>query len=63
MEDPACVGAREVPRFGGWVENLREGGGVDGEIVDAFVTCWDCGGGVVGGCGDHGEDGGLVGEG
>lgn len=59
----AGVGAGEVSGFGGWVEDLGERGGVDGEVVDGFVAGDAGGGGGVGGCRHHGEDGGLVGTG
>jgi len=49
-----------VSGFGGWVEDLGKRGRVNGEIVDGFVAGDASGGGIVGGCGHHGEDGGLV---
>jgi len=36
---------------------------VHGEVVDRFVARDAHGGGIIRGCGDHGEDGGLVGAG
>lgn len=62
LEDFACVGAGEVSGFGDGVEDLTQGGGVDGQVVDGFVGR----GGDVGGVaslGEHGEDGAGVGSG
>ena len=36
LEGFGGVGACELVRFGGWVEELDGGGGVDWEVVDGF---------------------------
>ena len=42
-EDPTSVCAVERAGFGGWVEELRGGQGVVGEVVDGFVGRWRVG--------------------
>lgn len=60
IEDAAGGGAGEVTGFADRVEDLAEGGRVDGEVVDRFVRGdWDAGN--VAGFGEHGEDGAGVG--
>ena len=60
IEDTPGVGACEVPGFGYRVEDLSQGGAVDGEVVDGFMLE----GGLVGDVvreGEHGLDGASVG--
>jgi hypothetical protein len=56
-ENAASVGAVEGAGFGGWIEELRVGEGVDGEVVDGFVGGDVCGcRRVVGCCWNHAVD-------
>ena len=62
VQRPSGVFARKVPRFGRRDEELAEGGGVHGEVVDGFVVLRGPAlGAVVAGYGQHGEDGVRVG--
>ena len=61
VKDAAGVRAGEAAGFGHGVEDLAEGGGVDGEVVDRFV-CSDGDLRGVAGDGEHGEDGAGVGS-
>ena len=60
IEDAPGVSAREVSGLGDGVEDLSEGGAMDGQVVDGFVleegSVW----GVVRD-GEHGLDGASVG--
>ena len=63
-EDLGSVLAGELPRFGGRVEELLAGVGVDWEVVDGFVGGDGVRGlGLEGSGGEHGEDGVAVGFG
>ena len=63
MECLGGVFARERAGFGGREEDLLARVGVDGEVVDGFVWGWVAEFRSVGGLGEHGEDGLLVGFG